>query len=157
MSEPRTLAIDIGGTGIKMLVLDSDGRATNERTRVKTPRQAGPTRTFEVMSRMIAKQPAFDRVSVGFPGVVIDGVASTAPNLGTALWVGTDVRAAVEAISGKPSRVMNDADIAGYGVVHGRGVEMLVTLGDRHGLGPVHGRSARSEPRARPSSVSQGR
>ena len=37
MNEPRTLAIDIGGTGIKAALLDDAGRLITERRRVPTP------------------------------------------------------------------------------------------------------------------------
>jgi len=36
----RTLAIDIGGSGIKLIVLDKDGNPQTERARVETPRPA---------------------------------------------------------------------------------------------------------------------
>src|SRR5260370_299762 len=39
---PRTLAIDIGGTGLKALVLDGRGEKLTERVRVETPRPATP-------------------------------------------------------------------------------------------------------------------
>ena len=42
MSEIRTLAIDIGGSGIKMLPLDAEGRPTAARKREPTPRPAHP-------------------------------------------------------------------------------------------------------------------
>ncbi len=126
---PRTLAIDIGGTGLKLMVLDAAGEPVSERIRVKTPRRAGPDATFAAIRQMLIDVPSFDRVSVGFPGVVNAGVVSAAPNLGTALWCGRDVEAGVSAITGKPTRVLNDADVAGYGAVRRRGVEMVITLG----------------------------
>ncbi|MEO1273606.1 MAG: hypothetical protein AAFX99_36445, partial [Myxococcota bacterium] len=48
-SGPRTLAIDIGGTGIKMLVMDPDGKPITERTRVKTPQPATPEAVLTVI------------------------------------------------------------------------------------------------------------
>src|SRR5204862_325900 len=38
-----TLAIDIGGTGLKAAVLDPDGKPVNERVRMDTPRPAEPS------------------------------------------------------------------------------------------------------------------
>src|SRR5688572_21962956 len=70
----RTLAIDVGGTGIKMLVLDAAGEPINERARELTPKPASPKPVLAVIKKMIAQQPRFDRVSVGFPGVVVGGV-----------------------------------------------------------------------------------
>src|SRR5512146_648722 len=78
---PYTLAIDIGGTGLKALVMDARGKPVHERVRLETPRPATPTAVMRVLRALVAKQPKFDRVSVGFPGVVFDGVIATAPNL----------------------------------------------------------------------------
>lgn len=129
----RTLTIDIGGTGIKVLPLDAQGNATRERARELTPRPAFPEPVLAVVRRMIADQADFDRVSVGFPGVVVRGVVKTAPNLSTDAWENCDLRAALADMTGKPVRVINDADLQGYGVIEGHGVEMVLTLGT--GLG----------------------
>ena len=82
---------------------------------------------------MIKEQPAFDRVSVGFPGVVVDGVVHTAANLGDEYWDGHNLKKSMEQICKKPVQVMNDADLQGYGVIDGKGVELVLTLGT--GLG----------------------
>ena len=129
MSEIRTLAIDIGGTGIKMLPLDGQGRPTAERHRELTPRPAHPEPVLEVIRKMIDAQQPFDRVSTGFPGVVVRGVVKTAPNLDTEAWAGHHLAEAIESHTGKPTRVINDADMQGYGVIGGTGVELALTLG----------------------------
>ena len=129
---PRTLTIDIGGTGLKMLVLDAHGRPVNERARVATPQPATPASVLRALKKLIAAQPRFDRVSVGFPGVVHDGVVKTAPNLAPA-WHGHDLAKALRGETGKPVRVCNDADVQGLGDVAGKGVELVLTLGT--GLG----------------------
>jgi polyphosphate glucokinase len=82
--------------------------------------------------RLVAPLGAFDRISVGFPGVVVDGVTLTAPNLHK-LWRGFDLGKAVADQLGRPVRVLNDAGVQGYGVIEGHGVEMVLTLGT--GLG----------------------
>src|SRR5579872_2945382 len=80
---PRTLAVDIGGTGIKALTLDPGGKPINERTRLKTPKHATPKDVIEIIRELAKAQAAgFERVSIGFPGVVKDGVIYTAANLG---------------------------------------------------------------------------
>jgi polyphosphate glucokinase len=129
---PRTLAIDIGGTGLKMSVLDARGRPVNDRSRVDTPRPATPARILRALATLIAEQPLFDRVSVGFPGVVHGGVVETAPNLHPR-FRGFDLAAALARATRKPVRVANDADVQGYGASRGSGVEMVLTLGT--GLG----------------------
>ena len=42
MTEPRTLAIDIGGSGIKAVLLDEDGNMIGQRQRVPTPAKPMP-------------------------------------------------------------------------------------------------------------------
>ncbi|MBM4265037.1 MAG: ROK family protein [Deltaproteobacteria bacterium] len=129
---PRTLAIDVGGTGLKMIVLDPNGAAIEERHRVPTPRPATPRAVLEALRGLIGTQPPFDRVSVGFPGVVHEGVVATAPNL-DGDWHGFKLANALSTLTGKPVRVANDADVQGYADIEGRGVEMVLTLGT--GLG----------------------
>ena len=131
-SGPRTLTIDIGGTGLKMLVLDERGRPVNERARIATPHPATPASVLRALKKLIAAQPPFDRVSAGFPGVVHDGVVKTAPNLDPS-WHGHDLAKSLREATRKPARVANDADVQGLGDVKGAGVELVLTLGT--GLG----------------------
>jgi polyphosphate glucokinase len=128
----RTLAIDIGGTGLKALILDAAGQALSERVRVETPRPATPTALLPAITGLVAPLGVFDRISVGFPGVVVDGVTLTAPNLHKQ-WRNFDLGAALTEAFGRPVRVLNDAGVQGYGVIEGHGVEMVLTLGT--GLG----------------------
>ncbi|MGE3164865.1 MAG: ROK family protein [Planctomycetota bacterium] len=130
---PCTLTVDIGGTGIKMLPIDPNGQPKGDRVRELTPVPAPPSAVMDVIGAMLAEQANYDRVSVGFPGVVLHGVVRTAPNLGTEAWRNFDLQRAVATLAGKPTRVLNDADLQGYGVIHGRGVELVFTLGT--GLG----------------------
>src|SRR3954467_661522 len=48
-----TLCIDIGGTGIKMIVLDPEGHPINERARELTPKPATPQAMLEVIRHMV--------------------------------------------------------------------------------------------------------
>lgn len=127
-----TLAIDIGGSGLKMIVLDEQGEPTTERTRIPTPDPATADAVLDALQSMVAAHGAFDRVSVGFPGVVQGGVVKSAANLHSS-WIGQNIVAALSERIGKPTRAANDADIQGWGVVEGQGVELVLTLGT--GLG----------------------
>lgn len=129
----RTLAIDIGGTGLKAAVLDNEGEMLTERLRVETPPECPPALMVKMLAELVAPFKSYDRVSVGFPGVVRRGKILTAPNLGTEEWEGFDLDMALTKKLGKPVRVLNDADIQGLGAIHGKGVEMVITLGT--GLG----------------------
>ena len=132
VSKPRTLALDIGGTGLKALVLGPDGAALTERARVETPRPATPDALLPALWKLVEPLGDYDRISIGFPGVVVDGVTLTAPNLSKA-WNGFALAKVVTEHLGRPVRVLNDAGVQGYGVIEGKGVEMVLTLGT--GLG----------------------
>lgn len=124
----RTLAVDIGGTHIKAMVLDVRGRPAGAQRRVPTPRPATPRAVLGALADLAAGMPSCDRASVGFPGVVERGVARTAANLHPS-WVGVRLVPRIAAALGVPTRVANDADIQGLGIVAGVGVELVVTLG----------------------------
>jgi polyphosphate glucokinase len=132
---PKTLAIDIGGTGLKVMVLDKRGKPLTERMRIKTPVGATPQRMIATLVEMAAPLPKVDRVSVGFPGVVRAGRVLTAPNLGNAGWKGFDLAGALSKALRAPVRVLNDADLQGLAVIAGEGVEMVITLGTGFGTG----------------------
>src|SRR5215469_7053915 len=130
MSDRRTLAVDIGGTGIKFAALDDDGRIVGDPARVPTPpKPVAPEQVVTIVEETSGKLGEFARVSVGFPGMVRGGKVLTAPNLGTELWAGYDLQSELAKRLGKPVRVMNDADVQGYGAIEGKGVEMVLTLG----------------------------
>ena len=87
-SGPHTLAIDIGGSGLKASVLDAAGRMVVKRVRTPTPSPATPSAVVDTLAGLIQPLPPFDRISIGFPGVVRRGSVITAPNLGTKAWRG---------------------------------------------------------------------
>jgi polyphosphate glucokinase len=132
-SQALTLAIDIGGTGLKACVLDPEGAMLTDRVRLDTPEHCSPELMIKTLAILVAPLPAYDRVSVGFPGVVRRGIVITAHNLGTQAWKGFELDQALNRKLAKPVRVLNDADIQGLGAIHGKGVEMVITLGT--GLG----------------------
>ncbi len=125
----RTLAVDIGGTDIKTIVLDEKGDLLSDRLQVKTPRPATPFAVIRTIVELATQQGEFKRVSVGFPGVVRNnGKTQTAHNLHPK-WIGFNFAKALSKRLGKSVRVANDADIQGFGAICGRGVELVLTLG----------------------------
>ncbi len=128
----KTLAIDIGGSGIKALLLDEEGNPLGERDRVKTPKPATPEAVMSLVKELAQRQNDFDRISVGFPGIVRKGVIYTAVNLHPD-WQEYDLAAQLSSSVGRPVRVANDADLQGMGAISGKGVEMVVTLGTGFG------------------------
>ena len=128
----RTLAIDIGGSGTKALVLDPHGKPVNKKVRRPTPEEPTPDRVLAVLDRIFDRQPPYDRVAAGFPGVVRNGITLTAVNLDPE-WIGFNLGRALRERTGKPARVANDADVQGMAVISGKGLEMVLTVGT--GLG----------------------
>ena len=124
-----TLAIDIGGTHIKASVLDAAGRMIAPEVHLPTPKHLKPAAMLETIKALAQRLPACDRVSAGFPGYVAEGRVHTAPNLGTEAWHDFPLAAALRKLFRKPARVLNDADVQGLGVIKGRGLECVLTLG----------------------------
>jgi len=103
--ELNVLAIDIGGTNVKLL-------ATGQKEVRKVP--SGPTFTALEMAKQVkeaVKDWPYDAVSIGYPGPVVQGRPLSDPvNLGTG-WVNFDFRKAF----GKPVKIINDAAMQAIG------------------------------------------
>jgi polyphosphate glucokinase len=131
-----TLAVDVGGSGIKAMLLDKSGNPVAQRIRVETPKPAKPKVVIEAIAQLaeqlVEVSGDYERVSVGFPGVVNSGVTRGAVNLGK-FWDGFDLAGQLAQTLKKPVRVANDADVQGYGAVAGQGVELVITLGTGFG------------------------
>lgn len=118
----RILAVDIGGTHVKVLLHgESDERKFLSGPKM-TPREMVQT------VRKLARGWRYEVVSIGYPGVVLHGRPLAEPcNLGHG-WVGFDFRKAFS----RPVRVINDAAMQAIGSY--RGGRMLF-LGLGTGLG----------------------
>ncbi len=145
-ASPVTLAIDVGGTGLKASVLDEAGVMEHDRVRVDTPYPLPPDKLVTVLSDLVRSLGHFDRVSVGFPGMVRDGQVLSAPHFVSPdgpggsptpkllkAWARFDLQSALSEALGRPCKVANDADVQGAAVVSGEGLELVLTLGT--GLG----------------------
>lgn len=121
-SQKNILAVDVGGTHIKVL-------ATGRKEPVKIP--SGPKMTPKKMVKEVreaTKDWNYSVVSIGYPGPVVHGHPLTEPhNLGSG-WVGFDFRKAF----GRPVKIVNDAAMQALGIY--RGGRMLF-LGLGTGLG----------------------
>ena len=120
--QKNILAIDVGGTNIKVL-------ATGQKEPVKIP--SGPKMTAKKMVKEVrdaTKDWNYSVVSIGYPGPVVHGRPLCNPhNLGGG-WVGFDFRKAF----GRPVKIVNDAAMQALGIY--RGGRMLF-LGLGTGLG----------------------
>ena len=119
---PKVLVIDVGGTNIKLL-------ATGQKDSRKIA--SGPSMTASKMAREVkkcAKDWIFERVSLGYPGPVINGHPLREPhNLGGG-WMNFDFREAF----GCPVKVINDAAMQALGSYKGG---RMLFLGLGTGLG----------------------
>jgi polyphosphate glucokinase len=131
---PLTLAIDIGGTKLKAGLLDGAGKMIAGPNRVETPANPTPQIVVDALVGLAAPLGAFDRISVGFPGVVREGHVLTAPNLGTPQWRHFPLAASLADKLGKPARMLNDAEVQGLGVITNKGLECVITLGTGMGF-----------------------
>lgn len=126
---PYTLAIDIGGTGLKASVLDARGRMVAKPVRVDTPYPCTPKAMVDALVRMVKPLPRFDRISIGFPGVVRNDRIITAAHYGIEKWRNFQLAKTLTKRLGKPARIVNDADMQGLAVMKGKGLEIVITLG----------------------------
>ena len=115
-SGPVTLAIDIGGSGLKALTLDAKGKALIDRIRVPTPYPLPPKRLIAQLAELVRPIEHYDRVSVGFPGMVHNGRVLSSPHLvlsngpdseidpkSLKAWTNFDLASALEKALGKPT------------------------------------------------------
>ena len=129
----RILCIDVGGTGLKAAVISPRGKYLVKRRRIKTPRRRGPRQIVKALADLVAPMGGFDRITIGFPGVVKHGRVITAPHFGTKDWKGFDLAGALHNKLGKPVKLLNDADVQGLAVICGKGLELVCTLGTGFG------------------------
>lgn len=129
------VGVDIGGTGIKSALVDTDtGDLRSDRLRTLTPEAPTPEAVSEVVAEQLGRLGGEGTVGVGLPAVVQHGTVRTAAHL-HADWVGVDAAAAFRERLGRDTVVLNDADMAGIAETRlgaGRdtaGVILMLTLG----------------------------
>ena len=135
---PLTLSIDVGGSHLKAGVLAPTGIMSAGPDRVETPSPASPAAVVAALVELVRPLQPFDRISIGFPGVVRDGRVLTAPNLDTHAWHGFPLADTLAEKLGASTRLENDATVQGLGVISGRGLECVITLGTGMGFALFH-------------------
>ncbi len=144
-SNAHLLGVDIGGTGIKIALVDLDrGALASDRTKVDTPSPATPDAVLDVVVELVGKSDVDPKAPIGVtvPGVVHHGVVHSAANIDHA-WIGTDADALLTERLDRLVHVVNDADAAGvaevaYGAAKDRsGVVIVTTLGTGIGTAVV--------------------
>ncbi|MCH8944864.1 MAG: ROK family protein [Proteobacteria bacterium] len=135
------LGIDVGGTGIKAALVDTDaGHLIGKRRRIDTPDPSTPENVVATVGQLVDEFDYSGTVGCCFPTVVIDGRATTAGNIDEA-WRNTQIDAVFNHATGLPFIVLNDADAAGIAEMRlGAGVGLqglviMITIGTGLGSG----------------------
>ncbi len=118
----KVLAIDVGGTNVKMLASGHEARRKFS---------SGPTLTAKQMvdeARKVAADWKYDVVSIGYPGPVLDGHLLSEPHNLAKGWVGFNFEKAF----GCPVKIINDAAMQALGSYKGG---RMLFLGLGTGLG----------------------
>lgn len=119
---PKILVIDVGGTNVKML-------ATGQKEPRRFP--SGPKMTAALMVKQVkeaTKDWQYDRISLGYPGPIINGHPLREPHNLAGGWMRFDFSKAF----GHPVRVINDASMQALGSYEGG---RMLFLGLGTGLG----------------------
>lgn len=147
---PYFLGVDLGGTSIKIGLVDTAGR-TLAFTSIDTLEEAGPQQAVNRMSQaghdLLIQAGLRDgqlaRVGLGSPGTMClkQGILVEPPNLPH--WYGFPIRDALASAVGYPVSFINDANAAAYGEFWvGTGSTypnlVMITLGTGVGGGIIH-------------------
>lgn len=135
-----TVGIDLGGTNLRVGVVDADGRVVDE-CRVPAPKVLDDLADAvgNAFDEVATAEPA--AVGVGAAGMIdADGVVHYAPNL--PMFVSVPLRSLVEDVVRLPVVVDNDANVAAWGeachgALRGHANGLLVTLGTGIGGGII--------------------
>lgn len=125
----KILAIDVGGTNVKLLM-------TGQTEVLKIP--SGPKMTARKMADEVLRAScdwAFDVISLGYPGPVVDGKPIKEPRNLAPGWIDFDYAASFE----RPIRVINDAAMQAVGSYEG-GRMLFLGLGTGLGAALVVGK-----------------
>lgn len=135
------LGIDIGGTGIKGAIVDTEtGNLITEKHRITTPKPATPEKVANTIQKMIRHFNWTGEVGCGFPTPLLHGKCQTGGNLHET-WKGVQVDALFTEKTGNEYSIVNDADAAGlaeisFGAGKGKkGTVIMITLGTGIGSG----------------------
>ncbi|MGB6778566.1 MAG: ROK family protein [Planococcus citreus] len=137
----KVIGVDIGGTKIRMGVIDAEGRILAER-QVKTEFPLYPHLERQVLL-FLEEHPEVSAIGIGTHGFV-DPKAGRIVFAGDMLpdWTGTEVKAPLEQATGRYVEVENDANCAAlaeakFGAATGLGRVVCITLGTGLGGGII--------------------
>lgn len=139
MSSETVMGIDIGGTSIKMALVDkNNGKIVSKKFKVATPDPSLPKEMIKLIDEHLKEIKWKGNIGCGFPGVLKEGEVKFLGNLSQE-WIGVNVEYELRKCTVGRVRVINDADAAalaemkfGAGKEYnnpGGGVVLVVTLG----------------------------
>ena len=131
----QVLGIDIGGSGVKGAPVDTQaGALAGERHRIETPQPATPDAVVATVAQVAQHFKWRGPIGCGFPAAIRRGEVLTASNIDKS-WIGVNAEQRITKATGCPTRVANDADVAGMGEMAfgagkgNTGVVLVITLG----------------------------
>jgi polyphosphate glucokinase len=145
---PLTVCVDVGATSLKAGLVDVKGELAGDRVKLRTTWPMTPPKLVEEVARLVVRLPHADRLALGFPGPVVDGVVQSGANLERVrgpgsertealrdAWRGFELQRRLAATFELEARVANDADVAALACSRHKGLELTVTLGSGFGTG----------------------
>lgn len=131
----EVLGIDIGGTGIKGAIVNTEtGKLIAERYRIPTPKPATPEAVANTIQEMVNHFEWKGIVGCGFPTPLQHGKCLSGGNLHPD-WKGTQTNILFKEKTGNDFFIVNDADAAGLAEINfgagkdKKGVVVMITLG----------------------------
>ncbi len=129
------LGIDIGGSGIKGAIVDTEaGKLLTGRFRIPTPQPSRSEAVTEVVAKIAENFQYTGPAGITFPAIIKNGRVGSAANVDES-WIGVDAAELFRSRLGSHVELINDADAAGlaevtFGAAKGiGGVVILLTLG----------------------------
>lgn len=138
----QILGIDVGGTGIKAALVDTDsGVFIKPKIKYATPKSSTPENVAKILNKLIDDFDVNNTfVGCGFPSIIKDNVCKSAANIDDA-WINVDLVSYLDQHTSCQGVFLNDADAAGlaemqFGAGKGRmGTVLMITLGTGIGSG----------------------
>ena len=137
----KVLGIDIGGTGIKVAIVDTKkGILDTDRYRIPTPQPATPKAVLDTVTQIVKEFNWKGPIGCGFPAAIRHEIVKTASNIDHS-WLGMNASQKIEKATDCPVHMVNDADAAGLSEMKfgagksEKGVVMMITCGTGVGSG----------------------
>ena len=132
MKKSVVLGIDIGGSGVKGALVDTQkGEFISERIRIPTPSAHNMYSILSVIEKLVSEFKWSGRIGCGFPGVIRSQKIETAANIGGRAFIGKNLGKEIKKACGCDAWVINDADAAGIAEVKfgaGKGCKKVVLM-----------------------------